>query len=208
MPYFLRRSAFEGAGIVRPSAAAALLLTITLTTGVPLAPAREVGGIDMPEQASVSAGGPALRLNGAGVRRKLFVAVYAVGLYLPTPTRDPAQVLAMDGPRLVAMRFLHREVPRDKLVAAWTEGFAANQDPATLATLQARIDRFNALFETLREGDTVDLAFDPARKTTRVSINGTSRGEVPGADFAAALLRIWLGPSPVSDDLKAALLGP
>jgi len=74
MPYFLRRSAFEGAGIVRPSAAAALLLTITLTAGVPLAPAREVGGIDMPEQASVSAGGPALRLNGAGVRRKLFVA--------------------------------------------------------------------------------------------------------------------------------------
>jgi hypothetical protein len=208
MPYFSRCSAFEGAGIVHPSTAAALLLTITLTTAVPLAPAREVGGIDMPEQASASAGGAALRLNGAGVRRKLFVAVYAVGLYLPAPTRDPAQILAMDGPRLVAMRFLHREVPRDKLVAAWNEGFAANQDPATLATLQARIDRFNALFETLRQGDTVELAFDPAQKTTRVSINGTSRGEVPGADFAAALLRIWLGPSPVSDDLKAALLGP
>lgn len=193
---------------MRPSAAATLLLTIALAVGTPPAAAREVGGIELAEQAPAYAGGPTLRLNGAGVRRKFFVAVYAAGLYLPTPTRDASQVLAMDGPRLVVMRFLHREVPRDKLVAAWNEGFAANQDPSTLATLQARIDRFNAMFETLREGDTVELAFDPARKTTRVSINGTSRGEVPGADFGAALLRIWLGPSPVSDDLKAALLGP
>jgi len=193
---------------MRASATTALLLTIALVIGGPPAAAREVGGVDMPEQAAASAGGPALRLNGAGVRRKLFVAVYAVGLYLPAPTRDPAQVLAMDGPRLVAMRFLHREVPRDKLVAAWNEGFAANQDPAALAPLQARIDRFNGMFETLREGDSVELAFDPARKATRVAINDTSRGEIPGADFAAALLRIWLGPSPVSEDLKAALLGP
>lgn len=193
---------------MRPSAITALLLTVAIAVGGAPAAAREVGGIEMPEQATVSAGGPALRLNGAGVRRKLFVAVYAVGLYLPAPTRDAAQVLAVDGPRLVVMRFLHREVPRDKLVAAWNEGFAANQDAATLATLQARIDRFNGLFETVREGDTVELAFDPARKATRVTINGASRGEIPGADFAAALLRIWLGPSPIGEDLKAALLGP
>ncbi len=193
---------------MRPSAVTALVLMIAVAVGGRPAAAREVGGIEMPEQATVSAGGPALRLNGAGVRRKLFVAVYAVGLYLPAPTRDAAQVLAVDGPRLVVMRFLHREVPRDKLVAAWNEGFAANQDAATLATLQARIDRFNGLFETVREGDTVELAFDPTRKATRVTTNGASRGEIPGADFAAALLRIWLGPSPVSEDLKAALLGP
>lgn len=192
---------------MRRSASAALFLAFAIaTSGLP-ATAREAGGADFPEDVVAAGSATPLRLNGAGVRRKLFVAVYAVGLYLPTPTRDPARILAVDGPRLMAMRFLHREVPRDKLVAAWSEGFAANHDPAALATLQPRIDRFNALFETLREGDRVDLEFEPGRKTTQVRVNGQVRGEVPGADFAAALLRIWLGPSPVSDDLKSALLG-
>jgi hypothetical protein len=188
-------------------ASAALLLALALGTAGPPATAREVGGIEMPEEIVAPGHATPLRLNGAGVRRKLFVAVYAIGLYLPSPTRDPARVVAADGPRGVVMRFLHREVPRDKLVAAWNEGFAANHDPATLTALRPRIDQFNALFETLREGDRVDLGFEPVRGTTQVRINDRLRGEVPGADFAAALLRIWLGPSPVSDDLKSALLG-
>ena len=188
-------------------ASTALLFALVLATASLPATAREVGGIEMPEETAAAGHPTPLRLNGAGVRRKLFVAVYAIGLYLPSPTRDPARVIAADGPRLVVMRFLHREVPRDKLVAAWNEGFAANHDPADLAALQPRIDRFNALFETLREGDRVDLEFAPGRKTTQVRINDQVRGEVPGADFAAALLRIWLGRSPVTDDLKSALLG-
>jgi hypothetical protein len=186
----------------------ALLLAIAAGAATLPAAAREVGGVDMPETAVASAGAAPLRLNGAGVRRKLFVPVYAVGLYVPAPTRDPARVLAVDGPRLVVMRFLHREVPREKLVAAWNEGFEANHDPATLGALKDRVERFNGLFETLREGGRVELDFNPVRNTTLVSINGQARGEVSGADFAAALLRIWLGASPVSEDLKSALLGP
>jgi len=184
-----------------------LLLTLLVTLAAASASAREVGGVELPDEvAGTVAAGP-LHLNGAGVRRKLFVPVYAVGLYLPAPTTDAARVLAVDGARLVHMHFLHGEVPRDKLVAAWDEGFAANHDPATLAALQDRISRFNGLFETLHRGDVVVLAFDPRAGATQVSINGQARGAIPGTDFAAALLRIWLGPAPVSDDLKAALLG-
>jgi hypothetical protein len=187
------------------SALVAVALTLTFTSGAPAA--REVGGIELAERATVVAGGAPLQLNGAGVRRKLFVPVYAIGLYLPAATRDPSGVLAVDGPRLVRMHFLHSEVSRDKLVAAWNEGFAANHEPAALAALQDRIDRFNGLFETLRKGDTVTLAYDPGATVTRVTISGRQRGEIPGADFAAALLRIWLGPAPVSEGLKAELLG-
>jgi hypothetical protein len=185
---------------MRRLAPTALLLVLAAATASLPAAAREVGGVDLPETAVAAAGATTLRLNGAGVRRRLFAAVYAVGLYLPTPTRDPARVLAVDGPRLVVVRFLYREVPREKLVAAWNEGFEANQDPAALRVLR--------LFDTLREGDRVELDFDPGRNATQVRINGQVRGEVAGADFAAALLRIWLGTSPVSDDLKSALLGP
>ncbi len=180
-----------------------LALTLVGTPGV----AREVGGIELPDETAGAGSSAPLRLNGAGVRRKLFVPVYAIGLYLPAATSDAARVLAVDGPRLVHMHFLHSEVARDKLVDAWNEGFAANHDAAALAALHDRIARFNALFDTLRRGDAVVLAYDPQRRATRVTINGQTRGEIPGTDFAAALLRIWLGQAPVSDDLKAALLG-
>jgi hypothetical protein len=184
-----------------------LLLSLLMTLAAAAVTAREVGGVELPVEVTGAAPATPLRLNGAGVRRKLFVPVYAIGLYLPAPVRDPARVLAVDGPWLVHMHFLHSEVAREKLVAAWEEGFAANHDDAALAALQQRITRFNALFETLHRGDVVVLAFDPGAGATQVTIKGQVRGAIPGADFAAALLRIWLGPAPVSDDLKAALLG-
>jgi hypothetical protein len=40
-----------------------------------------------------------------------------------------------------------------------------------------------------------------------VWINDTLNGIVPGEDFFAALLKIWLGPKPAEANLKDALLG-
>ena len=42
---------------------------------------------------------------------------------------------------------------------------------------------------------------------TKVSVNGAELGIVEGHDFNAALLRVWIGASPVDKDLKAGLLG-
>jgi hypothetical protein len=186
----------------------ALRIALALTAALLAAPAaaRGVGGADIPEQARVAGVAEPLRLNGAGVRRKLLFALYAIGLYLPAPESDAARVLALDGPRRVVMRILYKELSREQLVAAWNEAFAANHSPAELALLQAHIDRFNAAFESLRAGDTVLIDYLPG-KGTRLEINGQTREEIPGADFAAALLRTWLGPAPVSGGLKAELLG-
>ena len=38
-------------------------------------------------------------------------------------------------------------------------------------------------------------------------MRGTSVGTIEGRDFADALFSVWLGPSPVQDDLKTALTG-
>jgi hypothetical protein len=44
-------------------------------------------------------------------------------------------------------------------------------------------------------------------KGTELTLNGKSKGTVEGADFAAALFSIWLGPKPISESLKKELLG-
>jgi hypothetical protein len=41
-----------------------------------------------------------------------------------------------------------------------------------------------------------------------MTVDGKPAGApIAGEDFYQALLRIWLGPKPVQDDLKKALLG-
>jgi hypothetical protein len=43
---------------------------------------------------------------------------------------------------------------------------------------------------------------------TQMTVDGRYAGApIAGEDFYRALLRIWLGPKPVQDDLKKALLG-
>jgi hypothetical protein len=179
-------------------------LLILLLLPVPGAHAREVAGIQIPDK--VALGESTLVLNGAGVRSKFFVKVYVGALYLSAMQRDAAGIIAADAPVAVHLHFLHSEVEVKKLVDAWNDGFNANHDAAQLAALKARIERFNALFHTVKRGDIIRIEYTPGSGTT-VAINAEERGAIEGADFRAALLRIWLGDKPVDDDLKRAMLG-
>lgn len=180
---------------------ASLLAWLVLVA--PMAQAREVAGVTVPDTVEVE--GERLALNGAGVRSRFFVKVYVGALYLKQPVQDAATAVEQAPPKRVLLHFLYKEVSAEKLVEAWNEGFEKNTLPEVRAALQSRIDRFNALFPTVRKGDTirVDLLADGA---TRVAVNDQLRGTVPGADFQQALLRIWLGEKPADGDLKQAML--
>ena len=69
-----------------------------------------------------------------------------------------------------------------------------------------RIGEIEDLFTDAHKGDQIWLDYLPG-KGTRVSINGKTAGTVPGDDFYPSLLRVWLGESPVTSDLKKAMLG-
>lgn len=174
-----------------------------LLSGLP-AQAREVAGVAVAESARV--GDAELVLNGAGVRSKFFVRVYVGALYLPVRADTVAAVLAQGGPRRVAMHVLYGEIAAGKLVDGWNDGFAANLTPPQLAALRPRIDRFNALFDTVHQGDVITLDYRPGAGTA-VTIRGEHRGLVAGRDFNDALLRVWLGGAPADGDLKQAMLG-
>jgi hypothetical protein len=170
------------------------------------APAREVAGVLVPDTVTLEPGAVRLVLNGAGVRSKFFVKVYAGALYLPAPQTDAAQILRHSGAAAVHMHFLHSEVSREKLVDAWNDGFHANLTDAERAALAGRIEQFNALFRTVRKGDVIRLDYLPATGL-RVYIADELRGTIEGADFFQAVLRIWLGDKPADSGLKRGMLG-
>lgn len=167
--------------------------------------AREVAGVSLPERVELADWSEPLVLNGAGIRHKVLFSIYVAGLYLPARSQDPAAIAAAGQPSRVLMHFVRDGVTRDKLAAAWRDGFAANTPAPQLSALTQRLDTFISYFSDMRTGDQVWLDYVPAGET-RVSINGVVRGAIPGADFNAALLRVWLGPRPVTDQLKVQLL--
>lgn len=174
---------------------------------VPAANAVEYNGLDFPDRVKLEGSRSELQLNGIGTRTKLFFDIYIGALYTREKSSSPSIIIdEMGGPKRIHMHFLYEEVEREKLVDGWNEGFANNNDEATMAKLSSRIEQFNGYFPTLRQGDEVKLDFVP-RKGTKIIIKGAEVGVIEGDDFFQALLKIWLGDEPADDDLKDGMLG-
>lgn len=166
--------------------------------------AAELAGVTLPDTASV--GGQELVLNGMGLREKFWVDVYVGALYLPEAADTAETAINMEGPGRVVMHFVH-DAPADKIVEGWNEGFANNNEKAVIDTLGERIATFNGFFtDDIVEGQAVVLDYVPGEGTT-VSIDGETKGTIPGADFNRALRAVWLGPKPPSKDFREGLLG-
>ena len=167
--------------------------------------AREVSGVVLPETLQIPDNTTPLLLNGAGTRNKLFFKIYVAGLYLPSYQSTPAAILDLAGPKRVHMHFLYKEVEQEKLINGWRDGFQNNLDKSSFDKLAPRLTKFNSLFRTMKRGEVIDLDYLP-NVGTRVWINGELQGQVEGADFYSALLKVWLGESPADANLKDALL--
>lgn len=171
--------------------------------------AAEVAGVKLDDRLRLAPGGPELVLNGAGIRTRVFFKVYVGALYLPEKKATANDVLALAGPKRVAMAML-RDLTAQQLSEALGDGIRNNSTAAEQEALKARVEELLAIMNALGEakkGDAITLDFLP-ESGTRVVVNGQPRGKpIAGEDFYRALLRIWLGDKPVDDDLKRAMLG-
>jgi hypothetical protein len=154
-------------------------------------------------------GGAALQLNGTGVRTRAIFKVYAAGLYVPQKSDSAAALIAQKGPRRLSMTML-RNVDADSFAGPLNAGLKNNHSEAQLAGFKAQIDAMNAALKAVDEakkGDVLHFEFLPD-SGTRITVNGQQKGpNIPGEDFFAAMLRIWLGDKPADADLKKGLLG-
>jgi hypothetical protein len=165
--------------------------------------AAEVAGVKIDDKASVA--GADLALKGAGLRKRLFFDVYAMGLYVADPKADP---IAQGGAKRVAIHML-RNVDADTFAKALVDGMRPNHDEATMKGLEPRIAQLNAIMAEIKEAKKgMAIALDWTGDATRVTIDGRAAGQpIAGEDFYRALLRIWLGGHPVQEDIKQHLLG-
>jgi Chalcone isomerase-like len=165
--------------------------------------AAEIAGVKLPETDQQ------LVLNGAGLRKRAFFQVYAIGLYLAEKKAAAAEAIGAAGPKRVAIHML-RDVDAEQFTGALMDGMKDNHGEAEMKALEPRVKQLAAIMAALKEAKTgmrITLDWAPA-SGTQVTVNGKPAGApIPGEDFYRALLRVWLGDNPVQDDLKKALLG-
>ncbi len=165
---------------------------------------------------SAPGGAAPLALTGVGVRTLVVFKVYAFGLYVdPEAARRalgqwkgrPAQSLEQDaelrralvemaGERLAVMHFVRSvsdKKMRDAMTEAMDRGVPAD-DPARAAFL-------SLWRQPIDKDEEVEIAF-PADGSVTVIRRGAPVGTVKSVVLARCLLQSWLGPDPVSEDIR------
>lgn len=149
--------------------------------------------------------GQSLVLNGAGIREKLWIDLYAAGLYLNQKTSDANAVLNSDKPMAIKLHIVSKLISSGKMVDAVTEGFE-NSTNGNTEPIQKEIDQLLNFFkEDIHKNDIFDLVYLPATGVIAYK-NGEQKGVIEGKDFKKALFGIWLSNRPADDDLKKDLL--
>jgi hypothetical protein len=173
----------------------AIILSTLLLLALPVY-ARPVAGVEVQETMSV--GGKTLKLNGAGLRKKLFIKVYVGAMYL-----EEAAIIKAVSARAVHMVFL-RSVDKAKILGAYKEGFENNSGDK-MASLQAGLDKLGSVISDAKEGTEITVSYVPGKGTT-VAVKGGGSVTIEGKEFADAMFLIWLGGKPADGGLKKDLL--
>ena len=171
-----------------------------------LAYGAEVAGVKIPERMQVA--NEDLVLNGAGLRKRAFFQVYAIGLYLPKKTQSAEEAIKSSGARRVAIHML-RDVKAETFTEALAEGIRNNVPETEAKALEPKVKQLGTIMSEVGEAKKgMNITLDWNGAATQLSVDGKPAGQpIPGEEFSRALLRIWLGDNPVQEDLKKALLG-
>lgn len=182
----------------------AFLFLIAVTTFA-LAPAQTVvGGATLPN--TVSFEGEKLILNGAGVREKYWMDMYAGGLYLTSTSSDAKEIVNSNTPGAIKLHMVSNLITSDKMISAINDGFENSTNGKTEA-ISSEIKKFISYFEEkINKEDVFDIVYIPS-KGVLVYKNGTQKGIIKGLEFKKALFGIWLSDKPADKKLKQAMLG-
>jgi hypothetical protein len=178
-----------------------ILLSLTVLMSTYFAHAAEVEGINYADQYTV--GDKTMRLTGAGLLRYWGFKAYTGAFYLEEGALVD-EVLA-DNAKRIELEYL-RAIKGQDFGPATDKSIAKNVNAETYARLRPLIDYHNSLYEDVQPGDRYSLTYIPGRGT-ELALNDEPKGVIEGADFAAAVFSIWLGPKPINSSFKRQILG-
>ncbi|RTZ63042.1 MAG: chalcone isomerase [Aquificaceae bacterium] len=180
------------------------MLSLCLLFSVNSSYAYTAGGVVLPDKMSV--GGKLLVLNGAGLRTKFILTLYAGGLYLGAKNADANKIINANEPMAIRLKIISGFITAEKMSTATKEGFH-NSTGGKTAPVQAQIDQFMGVFkQKIEKGDEFDFIYTPTGGTKIVK-NNKAQTVIKSLAFKKALFGIWLSNRPAQASLKKEMLG-
>lgn len=170
--------------------------------------ALNVANIEVSDELAATDETPSLKLNGAALRELyLLIETYVGALYLESPSADPQVIINSQQHKRMEFHVLMKKVSARRLSNALHEALLLNISKQEHKQLQPAIETMLSFFEgNLRAGDKVVFEYQPGLGT-KVQIGKSLKGTIAGKDFYSAMLKIWVGESPVSREFKEQILG-
>jgi TonB family protein len=146
-----------------------------------------------------------LTLNGLASHQELQAEYFIAALYLPSPSKNLEEILAMTGQKRMEMRVTHDNFSPRKFAGLWRDSLVINNSPADIEKFGTDMLKFSSVMGgKLVTGDQVVIEYRP-NSATVISVNGNELARF-NEDFFPLLLRTWIGPRPTSSDFKRDLL--
>jgi hypothetical protein len=193
---------------VRGFAALVCLWAAMAAHGNPTPARIEVGGVAFESEIVVR--GTKLQLNGAAVRSRAFIKIWAGGLYLPRKASTLNDVLSQPGVKRWHV-VLMRDVDGKEMGKQFTNTISKDASKSEFVALIPTIARVGEIFsqkKQLNTGESFTLEWLPSQEVNLYFNNKLATVE-PFTDkvLFAVLMRKYLGDPPLDASLKAKLLG-
>jgi hypothetical protein len=161
-----------------------------------------------------SVDGKRYALLGVGVRKKFIIKVYSMALYAEEDEAkksykagagEATSFVAGGGFGKVAVLHFARDVDAGKIRNAYEEGLSEELSDRAPADVKQGAQAFIAAFDKdLKEGQEIMLR--TAGKKIEINVAGSKKELPTSPTLSKAIWNIWLGPKPISKDLKTGLV--
>lgn|SRR5690554_294185 len=164
---------------------------------------------DFPDQLSATDISPELYLRGASVRKVYGIVNTYIGLLYVADKNIPSdEIIDADISRRMEFHLISNRVTSRRFINVIEEGLALNTSREQMEAIEPRVQKLFELFDYKFVKGTVGfIEWVPSEQVSRIVINDTVRGSVPGKDLSDALLSIWIGEHPVSGRFKEQIMG-
>ena len=163
----------------------------------------KVGNVELPAEMLVKE--TKMQLQGAGTRVKLWMDMYAMGLYLKNKSKDADQIINKNECMGIRLEIISGLITAEKMEKATRDGFK-NATKNNIKPIESRINDFLSVFLSgIEKKDVFEFVYKPDEGTL-VYKNGELKKVIEGHDFKKALFGIWLCDKPADKSLKEDLL--
>ena len=165
-------------------------------------------GYEIPESVEISKKGTTLQLQGAAVRSWYFVVKGYIGaLYLQNPSSSVVEILTDESHQRMSFTLLFEKMSARRIANSFSEAIQINTSDSEQSELMEELDLFMSMLDgSLNQGEAGIIEYIPGIGT-QFTVAGEKKGVVPGKRIFNALLKVWIGETPPSQQFKDDILG-